>query len=283
MESLLGRADLSTLWLLGCPVKHSLSPLIQNTALATLEQPAVYLAASVQASRFESAVRALPSLGALGANVTVPHKERAFQLCDQLSERARAIGAVNVLRFIEGQIWGDNTDGVGWQSGLEAEFGAGVCARPAVVVGAGGAARAILHTLSQAGCPRAVICNRTRERAETLCSDFGGSGFAVSVAGLEEFERHLTGESLVVQTTSVGLQGEGSPVEFSSWPQEALLSELIYGRVTPLMAQVQAAGGRVQDGLAMLCYQAAHGLALWLGRPLQEIPVEAMFEAVGDR
>lgn len=283
MESLLHRADLRTLWLLGCPVKHSLSPLIQNTALALLSQSVVYLAASIQAEEFDTAARALSSLGALGANVTVPHKERAFRLCDQLSDTARAVGAVNVLRFVEGQIVGDNTDGPGWKSGLESEFGPQVCARPALVVGAGGAARAVLHTLSQSGSPGATILNRTAGRAERLCQEFESPDFSITVAGLESFSSHLREGCLVVQTTSVGLDGQNSPVQVSQWPSGAILSELIYGQRTPLMARVAELGGQVQDGLAMLCHQAAHGLAVWLGRPVGEMPVEAMLEAARER
>lgn len=280
---ILHRADLRTLWLLGRPVGHSLSPLIQNTALSQLGLPIVYLAASVEDDRVESAVRGLQSLGALGANVTVPHKEAAFRLCGSTSERARAMRACNVLKFVDGKVWGDNTDGAGWRRGLD-EVLQGRLPDKAVVIGAGGAARAVVYTLARDRVPEIVILNRTIERAEALAQDFLAYALTrTRAAGLEGWERHLEPGCLVVQTTSAGLE-DSSPVPLpSAWPRGALLSELIYGRKTSLAAGVRALGGQVQDGLPMLVYQAAESLAVWLDRPLAEIPVELMLQAARRR
>lgn len=280
MRPLIHRADLATLWLLGNPVDHSLSPLIQNTALAKLGRPVLYLASAVTVEDFESVVRALPGLGALGANVTVPHKEAAYSLCDQLSERARSIGAVNVFRFQGGQILGDNTDGIGWATGLMAEYGGQVCQRPAVVVGAGGAARAVVDTLCRQGCPRVTLLNRTRQRAEALKQSFSNFPCQIRVEDLERFSDVVEPGVLVVQTTSVGLKDDRSPVTLpSQWPEGAVCSDLIYGKKTRFIQEVRGLGGPLQDGLSMLCHQAAHGLALWLDIPSTEVPVEAMMEA----
>lgn len=275
----LHRADLRTLWLLGRPVSHSLSPLIQNTALNHLGLPIVYLAAPVEDAAFPDSVRGLAALGAIGANVTVPHKEAAFRICDTMSERARAMGACNVLKFQSGKIHGDNTDGAGWLRGLRARWGS--LPSKAVVIGAGGAARAVVYTLARNRVSEIVVLNRTLERAEALARDFLLYALTRTYAApLEDLERHLSSDCLVVQTTSAGLDGSASPIPLpGQWPEGALFSELIYGRETPLAAAVRAQGGEVQDGLEMLVYQAAESLSLWLDRPLEEIPADLMLAA----
>lgn len=281
--SLLYRADLRTLWLLGCPVEHSMSPLIQNTALEFLGLPLVYLAASVPPQGVEAAVSGLLALGALGANVTVPHKETAFRLCHSVSERARAMGACNVLKFVDGQVLGDNTDGAGWLRGLRERLHDRVPHR-ALVLGAGGAARAILYSLIQIGVPEIVLFNRTPARAEALAQEMKAPESRLEVASLADWERYLEADCLVVQTTSAGLDGEQSPISLPQhWPERALFSELIYGRDTPLASAVRGLGGEVYSGLPMLVYQAAESLAIWLDRPLEEIPADGMMAAARQR
>ena len=284
MDPLLSRADLKTLWLLGHPVSHSLSPLIQNTALAHLKRKVVYQAAEVTADNFEAAVRGLVALGAIGANVTVPHKEAAYRICDERTPRAQAIGACNVLRFSEGHILGDNTDGSGWWRGLTERFGVKVPAK-AIVLGAGGAARAVVYTLASNKFPEIVLLNRTVERAEALARDFLPYALTRCYAKpLESFCEHLTPDCLVVQTTSAGLQHDSTPLPIpSSWPEGAAYSELLYGKETSLARAVRELGGEVQDGLPMLIYQAAESLSLWLGLPLEEIPAELMMQAAMER
>jgi shikimate dehydrogenase len=275
--TVLHRADLETLWLLGRPVSHSLSPLIQNTALRKLGLPVIYLAACVEDQSLEAAVRGLASLGALGANVTVPHKEAAFRLCDSLSARARAMGACNVLKFAGGKVFGDNTDGAGWLRGI---VEVGELPRRALVIGAGGAARAIVHSLVCRRVPEIVVLNRTLERAQALVSSFSAQQHTrFKAASNEDFLLHLEPECLVVQTTSAGLDEASSPLPvLRSWPDRAILSELIYGRETPLSSQVKKLGGVVHDGLPMLVYQAAESLSIWLDRPLAEIPAQLMLD-----
>lgn len=245
---------------------HSLSPLIQNTALAALEVPIVYLAAPLEPSGVEAAVHGLVALQALGTNVTVPYKEVAFALCHRVTPRARAMRACNVLSFAQGEIVGDNTDGVGWWRGLQPILDG---ARPhrALVLGAGGAARAVVHTLIAQEIPEIVVFNRTPERAEQLVRELP-PGRVVAEA-LERWLRFLEPGCLVVQTTSAGWNGTASSWPLpSSWPEGALLSELLYGRETVLAATVRALGGRVQDGLPMLVYQASESLRIWLGQAL---------------
>ena len=270
-------ADLATLWLLGRPVSHSLSPLIQNRALAQLQVKAVYLAAAVKDEDFEDVVRSLPKLGAIGANVTVPYKERAFRVCDNLSSRAEVMGAVNTLHFRETELYGDNTDGIGWWRALQRESSD---FERAVVIGAGGASRAVCHTLLQKGFRQLVLLNRTPSKAEALRDELKGLAAAdvsLEVSSLEDCSAHLQARTLLVQTTSVGLNDDRSPVPLPmTWPEGALLSELIYGHETALLRKVRELGGAHQDGLGMLCGQAAESLALWLNRSVEEIPMSLM-------
>ena len=276
MTDLLHRADLKTLWLLGQPVSHSMSPLIQNTALRHLGLPIVYQAAAVESQEFENAVRGLRALGALGANVTVPHKQAAYRICDEVSPRAKAMGACNVLRFKNGRILGDNTDGSGWWRGLTERFGPDI-PRRAVVLGAGGASRAIVATLSKLGVPELYLLNRTRENAERLAAEVAPN---CQVEPLESFIDLLEPGCLVVQTTSAGLEASESPLPLPTrWPTGAILSELIYGKSTPLARAIQEMGAEVQDGLPMLVYQAAESLSLWLELPLESIPDRLMMDA----
>jgi len=278
---LIDRADLRTLWLLGDPVSHSMSPLIQNTALKFMGDKLVYLAARVTDEDFGRVVRTLPALGAVGANVTVPHKIRAYELCDALSERAQKMKAVNTLKFQDDEVFGDNTDGVGWWDALVRRFAGRF--EKAVVIGAGGASRAICHTLMDNGLSELVLLNRTAAKAHRLRDELSSAG-VVKIDGLDSFVQHLKPDTLVVQTTSVGLKDGGSPVPLPElWPEGCFLSELIYGRQTRLMTHVLALGGEVQDGLGMLCGQAAESLALWTERPLSEIPFDEMMKAARKR
>ena len=277
-------ADLATLWLLGNPVAHSLSPLIQNHALSQLQERIVYLAAAVRDEDFEEVVKTLPKLGAIGANVTVPYKERAFRLCHRLSSRAETMGAVNTLHFREDGLYGDNTDGIGWWRALQRESGD---FEKAVVIGAGGASRAICHTLLKEGFRHLVLLNRSLSKAESLLGELeklAEPGMKLELDSLEASSGHLQERTLLVQTTSVGLKDARSPVPLpTSWPEGALLSELVYGRETALLRAVRDLGGAHQDGLGMLCGQAAESLALWLNKSVEEIPLSLMQQVAWQR
>lgn len=275
------RADLSTLWLLGKPVHHSLSPLIQNTAIEQLGEKYLYLATAVESQDFAQVVKSLPLLGAVGANVTVPYKLDAHRLCDRLSPEAEVMGAVNTLHFREGRVEGHNTDGLGWWNALGEECPLGQREK-SLVIGAGGATRAICHTLLSQGGRSLKILNRTQSKAEALRDELlqHYPDAEIEVRPLSHFCSLLEGHGLVVQTTSVGLHDDKSPVPLpSQWPQKTFLSELIYGRTTSLMKRASELGAPVQDGLGMLCGQAALSLSLWLGKEPSQIPLESMLAA----
>jgi shikimate dehydrogenase len=246
---------------LGFPVGHSRSPVMMNAAFAELGLDWRYLKLPVPAERFEQAVTALPGSGYRGANVTIPHKLAAHDLADELSDAARAIGAVNTLTFHDdGRISGDNTDA----GGLLDALGDPVPAT-ALVLGAGGAGRAAAWALAQAGA-EVTIWNRTGRRAAQLAADLG----------VTHSERPGPAE-LLVNATSVGLR-PGDSLDGLPLVDARVVVDLVYGRgPTPIARWADERGARVVDGLEVLVRQGARSFALWTG---EEPPVDAMRRAV---
>ena len=250
---------------LGFPVGHSRSPAMMNAAFADLGLEWRYVRLPVPPERFAETVRALPGSGYRGANVTIPHKLAAHDLADELSDAARAIGAANTLVFEDGRTFADNTDA----GGLLDALGEPVPAT-ALVLGAGGAGRAAVWALQQAGA-QVAVWNRTPERAEALAAELG----AQHVWRPEPAE-------LVVNATSVGLEGEASAetLGLTGLAAPAVLVDLVYGAgPTPLLRWAAARGARVVDGLQVLIRQGARSLERWTGRPAPlEVMTEAAFE-----
>jgi shikimate dehydrogenase len=247
---------------LGFPVRHSRSPTMMNAAFAELGLDWRYVKLPVPPERFVETVRALPGSGYRGANVTTPHKLAAHRLADELSEAARAIGAANTLSFQDGGIVADNTDA----GGLLDALGEPVPAT-ALVLGAGGAGRAAVWALRQAGA-RVAVWNRTPERAAALAEEFG----------VRRAERPEPAE-LVVNATSVGLAGETADetLGLTTIAAPAILVDLVYGsQATGLSRWAAARGARVVDGLEVLVRQGARSLERWTGRPA---PLEVMRNA----
>jgi shikimate dehydrogenase len=253
---------LSTLTgVLGFPVEHSRSPLMMNAAFAELGLDWRYLKLPVPPERFDETVRALPASGYRGANVTIPHKLAAHDLSDELSDAARAIGAVNTLTFRDdGRIAGDNTDA----GGLLDALGQPLPPR-ALVLGAGGAGRAAVWALAQAGV-EVTVWNRTPERAVELAAALGVSAS----------ERPGPAE-LLVNATSVGLR-PGDSLDGLPLVDARVVVDLVYGAAqTPFARWAEERGARLVDGLEVLVRQGARSLALWTG---EEPPVDAMRRAV---
>lgn len=246
---------------MGWPVRHSRSPRLHGYWLAQHGVDGAYVPLAVEPAQFGAAVRGLLACGFRGANVTIPHKEAAFALCDDVADSARRAGAVNTLRFEDGRILGSNTDGYGFLESL-AEQAPGFDPRsgPAVLLGAGGAARAIAAALLDAGCPRVTLVNRTRARAEALAAALGGP---VAVAEAPP----LSGAALLVNTTSLGMAGQPPlGIELSPLPPAAVVADIVYVPLeTPLLAAARARGLRAVDGLGMLLHQARPGFAAWFG------------------
>jgi shikimate dehydrogenase len=251
---------------IGWPVEHSRSPLIHRYWLKRYGIDGAY---EKEAVRPEELARFLGLLGAhgyAGANVTLPHKEAALQLSSVADEAARTIGAANMLWLDKaGRLCASNTDAYGFITNLNAEapdWNKG--RRPVTVLGAGGAARAILHGLLREGASSILLANRTRDRAEALAQHFGP---AVRVVDWEDRHRALTGCGLLVNATSLGMTGKDPlDVDLAALPTDAVVADIVYSPLeTKLLAAARERGNRVVDGLGMLLHQAVPGFACWFG------------------
>jgi shikimate dehydrogenase len=255
----------------GWPVSHSRSPQMHHAALAELGLDWRYQRLPLPPELFAETVPALPRLGFRGINVTIPHKEAALALADRATESARAIGAANTLTFeSDGAIHADNTDASGFLAVLpRSAYGA-----TALVLGAGGTARAVVYALRQAGAAEVRVWNRTGERAQVLARELG----AVAVDRAEPAD-------IVVNCTSIGLLNPGDtfkalPVRADDLVAGCLVVDMVYRLGgTPLLHAARAAGAEVVDGLEVLVAQGAASLERWTGRT---VPDQAMREAVKD-
>ncbi|WP_137179012.1 shikimate dehydrogenase [Roseomonas sp. AR75] len=259
MRTLTGKSRLAGI--LGWPVSHSRSPRLHGFWLARYGVDGAYVPLPVRPEDFERAVRGIVALGFAGANVTIPHKEAAYALCDEVSEVARRAGSVNTLVFREGRIHGTSTDGFGFlESVKEQAPGWRAADGPAVILGAGGAVRAVAAALLDAGCPRLTLVNRTPARAEAIARDLSGP---VEVAATPP----LRDAALLANGTSLGMTGE-PPLELdlAPLPPGAVVADMVYVPLeTPLLAQARARGLRAVDGLGMLLHQARPGFEAWFG------------------
>ena len=259
MKLLSGHARLAGVF--GHPVTHSRSPRLHGFWLQRYGIDGAYIPLGVAPSGFAAAVRALVDLGFRGANVTIPHKLAAFEICDAVAPFARRAGAVNTLIFRDGWIEGSNTDGFGFLESIrEAASGWRADAGPAVLLGAGGAARAIAAALLDAGAPRVTLVNRTAAKAEALARDLGGPIHVADRAPLED-------AALLVNTTSLGMQGQpGLEVDLAPLPASAVVADIVYVPLeTRLLAAARARGLVAVDGLGMLLHQARPGFEAWFG------------------
>ncbi len=251
---------------MGWPVGHSRSPMLHNFWLERAGIDGVYVPLAVPPDRIESALRALPALGFAGVNVTIPHKEAVFAAVDEADSIARRIGAVNTV-FVrrDGALAGTNTDVFGFIEALRSRLGGWSGAgAAAVVLGAGGAARAVVAALQDEGAGEIRLVNRTRPRADALAA-----GFGAPVAALDWAEREaaLDGAGLLVNTTALGMNG-GEPLDIAldSLPVGAVVNDIVYTPLeTPLLAAARKRGCRAVDGLEMLLHQARPGFAGWYG------------------
>lgn len=251
---------------MGWPVHHSRSPLIHNHWLRELGWSGAYVPLPVAPGRLRQALTGLKALGFAGCNLTLPHKVAAMTLLDQVDPLAQRIGAVNtVVVQADGSLLGLNTDAFGFHESLRqssptwrADQG------PAVVLGAGGAARAVISSLLSHGCAQVRLVNRSPERAQALAADL-----SPQVTALPWSLRHeaLSGANLLVQTTSLGMTGQDPlDVDLRALPSHATVCDIVYTPLrTPLLVQAQAKGFTTVDGLGMLLHQARAAFAAWFG------------------
>jgi shikimate dehydrogenase len=270
--TLSGRAKLAGV--MGWPVAHSLSPRLHGYWLERYGVDGAYVPLNVRPEDLADAVRALPKLGFAGVNVTVPHKEAVVALVDELDSAARRIGAVNTIVVgAGGKLEGRNTDAFGFIENLRhGAPGWNAKSGPAVVLGSGGAARAVCAALVDAGVPELRLVNRTRERAERLAQAIGGP---VKVTPWPDRARALDGAGLLVNTTTLGMEGAGAlEIDLARLPPAAVVTDIVYVPLeTPLLKAAAARGHMVVDGLGMLLHQARPGFAEWFG-PMPEVTAE---------
>jgi shikimate dehydrogenase len=257
--------------LLAHPAKHSLSPAMHNAALEFLGIAARYEARDVPPEHLASELMALRGSNLWGVNLSIPHKEVALQLVDSLSLEARAIGAINTVVCQNGGLYGLNTDAPGFIASLE-EAGCEVAGLRVLVLGAGGAARGVSWALQQAGA-QVSLWNRSPARARLLCDKFG-----LELVLDAELEQHVRSSSLLVNTTSMGLENaRESPLPVGMLPGAGWVCDIVYRPLeTKLLKDARAAGLTAIDGLGMLVHQGALALKAWTGR---DAPLDVMREA----
>jgi shikimate dehydrogenase len=264
----------------GWPVEHSRSPTIHRYWLKKLGLSGSYEKFAVRPGEFRAFADKIGEDGLLGANVTVPHKEAAFSACGERTPVAEALGAVNTLWRHDGRLMGDNTDVAGFLANMdEAAPGWAERAKVAVVIGAGGAARAVVYALISRGFERVAIANRTQARAEALAAHFGGSTTALPWADLAWASRDA---DLLVNASSLGMVGQPPlAVDLTDLPRRAVVADAIYVPLrTPLIEAARTRGLRTVEGLGMLLHQAAPAFARWFGRqPVVTAELRALVEA----
>ncbi|MGG5254978.1 shikimate dehydrogenase [Neobacillus sp. SM06] len=251
---------------LGDPIAHSMSPAMHNDLFAHYRLEAEYLPFQVQKENLKDAVKGLKALGAAGFNVTVPHKSAILPFLDEIDELALSIGAVNTVVNRSGKLVGYNTDGLGFIKGLET-FLPQLANKKALVIGAGGAARAIYFSLAQLDCLTIDLANRTVQKAEELIRDcpFTNASRAFS---LDEAAAKLGDYDLLIQTTSIGMHPNSTeqPLRLDRLGNKAVVCDIIYNPLyTQFLQQAKQRGATVQNGLEMFVYQGALAFEKWTG------------------
>jgi shikimate dehydrogenase len=248
----------------GHPVAHSRSPLIHGHWLRELGIDGSYGRIDIAPSDIRAFIAGLPGSGFVGGNVTIPHKEAAFETVSRRDGEAEAVGAVNTLWIENGKVCGGNTDAIGFAANLDDRAPGWRERDRALVLGAGGAARAVVHAILSAGYTRVDITNRTPARAQELADLFGAR---VRAHGNDAVDMLLSAADLVVNTTSLGMDGEASlPADVAALPDHALVTDIVYVPLeTPFLRAASARGLKTVDGLGMLLHQAVPGFERWFG------------------
>jgi shikimate dehydrogenase len=251
---------------LGHPINHSKSPKLHNYWLSLFNIDGYYIPLDIDPRNFENSIRALGGLGFVGANVTIPYKEKVLKIADKISDRAAIIGAANTLTFLQdGRIYADNTDGYGFLQNIKCKYNDWTAGEgTSVVFGAGGASRAILGALIEDGANDIILANRTRSRADQLRSDFGAK---IKVVDWMKVQNYLSDASTVINATSLGMDGKAElPIPLQGLKKNTLVTDIVYTPLnTPLLENAAKRGCRTVDGLGMLIHQAIPGFERWFG------------------
>lgn len=250
---------------IGHPVKHSKSPLIHNHWIEKHGLSGEYTAIEIAPEDLTEGVQDLIACDFAGFNVTVPHKQAIFKICDYVDDTAKAIGAVNTVVIRNGLLHGTNTDAFGFIENVhKSAFGVDFLHRPCVVLGAGGAARAVVHGLIAAGAKKIIVTNRTRENAEGI-AEMNPS--IVKIADWEERSDVLLGAGFLVNTTALGMTGKGPlEIDLAALSEGAVVSDIVYAPLkTDLLLQAEAKGHQIVTGIGMLLHQARPAFEKWFG------------------
>lgn len=261
--------DVEMVGLFGHPVGHSLSPAMHEAAIRSMGIQAVYKAFDVAPQDLPAAMAALRLLQFRGINLTIPHKEAALPLVDELTSTAARVGAINTVLRDGQRLIGDNTDGAGYVAALQSDLGLQVAGMHVAILGAGGAAKAIADALLDEGCQRVQLYNRNGARAQALGMHLQQyySARRIMTAPLAEF--NSAGLDLLINTTPVGMLGHldgASPVAESHLRSDLIVSDIVYRPLhTPLLVAAAAHGAKIHDGTGMLVFQGALALSRWFG------------------
>ncbi|RUW00909.1 shikimate dehydrogenase [Mesorhizobium sp. M1A.F.Ca.IN.020.03.1.1] len=255
----------------GHPIAHPRSPKIHRHWLEEYGIDGSYQAIDVRPEDFAAFLKSLDENGYRGGNVSIPHKEAAYALVERRDEAAEAIGAVNTLWLEDGVLWGGNTDALGFAGNLDEHAPGWAANGPAVVLGAGGASRAVIYALKDRGLNDIRIVNRTLARAEELADRFGAG---VSAHGAGAVGELLSDAGLLINTTALGMHGnETLAADPAGLPGHAIVTDIVYVPLeTPLLAAARARGLKTVDGLGMLLHQAVPGFERWFGKRPQVTP-----------
>jgi shikimate dehydrogenase len=271
----------------GNPVEHSLSPLMHNAAFQATGLDYIYIPFKVEKAALPDAIKAVRALNLAGVNITIPHKETVLSYLDEISVEAAFTGAVNTVVNQQGRLYGENTDGRGFIKALSGQSGFNPAGKTALILGAGGAARAVAVQLALSGAAKLVLVNRSRPRAEGLARLIAEkTGVAAAVAdwpaeGLQPLAGIIANTDLVVQATPLGMYPhleETVPFPFNSLKQGTVVCDLVYNPArTNFLKKAAQAGAITVNGLGMLVYQGALSFELWTGIPA---PIKTMRDAL---
>lgn len=272
------------LGIFGYPVEHSLSPLMQNAAIEAMGLNYIYIPFEIHPEELETAVKGIRSLGISGVNVTVPHKEAVMKFLDEITEEASLIGSVNTIENKNGRLIGHNTDSRGYIRSLREDAGFDPKGKRALIIGAGGAARGIAFGLFLEGVSEIIIANRTIEKAEEIKINITErdrhKSIQIKTAHLSYLKEPqiLSSVDLIVNTTSMGLEGRAPDVDFASTSPHVLISDIAYKPpITSFLKKAQDAGRKTLGGLGMLLYQGAISFEIWTSN---KAPVDVMKKAL---
>ena len=272
---------------LGYPIEHSLSPVMHEAAYRAMDLPATYEKIAVKPELLEDTLSRLLTSGYHGVNLTIPLKETVLPFLDAMDPAAKRIGAVNTILFEHGELHGYNTDGRGWLASFHEEMGQTITDKDVLVLGAGGAARAILDALCDANVKSITLYNRTQERAQALASSVRQNHENVQLDVIENVN-DLQPFGLIINTTSVGLAEKNMtamPISLSTISSKTIVSDIVYRPLyTPFLMAAKEAGCPIHTGIGMLLHQGALAIRTWFSmEPPRSVMRKALLQQLGEQ